>query len=147
MRKYLYLAGVAGVLLSACGEPGSTRSSADQRPVAAASPARDADCNLLGGTGPRLAAVDNWFGPDCLIVRGDSTLYVQNLGEYKHSFTISRDSFRTKPYLLDIQLPGGDDKPRAAVLAETLDPGKYEFFCSYHGGMDGVIELIEPATT
>lgn len=124
------------------GEP--TAAQGAEPAVAEAEPQRDDDCPIVGGVGPRLAMVDNWFGPDCMTVRSDATLYVQNLGEYKHTFTISEVEFGSKPFLIDVEIAGGDTKPKAVELDGVLDAGSYEFFCNLHGSMDGVLEVIDP---
>lgn len=133
---------------SACGSPTAAPATEAKADLAAAPDVEaqiDDDCPVLAGIGPRLAAVDNWFGPDCLQVRSDATLYVYNLGDYKHSFTISAETFGEKPFLVDVQLPGGDKKARPVELSDVeLSPGTYEYFCTYHGSMDGVLEIIEP---
>lgn len=133
-------------LLAGCGTSGSEpRSAPDgKQPEAAPAPQRDDDCQVLAGVGPRLAAVDNAFGPDCITVRSDAVLYVQNFGTYKHSFTISEEDFGSKPFLVDVTLPGRDTKPTLIDLSKDLEVGSYEFFCTYHGSMDGVIEVIAP---
>lgn len=149
MRIRTVCAGVALFVLStACGpsETEATGAQPEQTVVAETTPQRDDDCSLLAGVGPRLTAVDSWFGPDCLTVRSDAVLYVQNLGKYQHSFTISEEEFGTKPFLVDVNLPGGETKPKAVELEGVLTVGTYEYFCSFHGGMDGVIEVLAPST-
>ena len=131
---------------TACGTSAAepTAAQKDEPAIAEAEPQRDDDCPIVGGIGPRLAMVDNWFGPDCMAVRSDATLYVQNLGEYKHSFTISEVEFGAKPFLIDVNIPGGNSKPRPVELDGVLDAGTYDFFCTFHGSMDGVLEVIDP---
>lgn len=147
MRKRTAVAAlILGAIVTGCGtstaEPETPAD--DSAEIAAPAPQRDDDCSMLAGVGPRLAAVDNSFGPDCITVRSDAVLSVQNFGDYKHSFTISEADFGTKPFIVDVALPGGDTKPRQVTLAENLDVGSYEFFCTLHGSMDGVIEVIDP---
>jgi plastocyanin len=147
MRNILAL-GILLVFGTACGSSTAAPTPEQEKEpvVAEAEPQRDDDCPIVAGIGPRLALVDNWFGPDCMKVRSDATLYVQNLGEYEHSFTISEVEYGSKPFLIDVNLPGGDTKPRAVELDGVLDAGSYEFFCTYHGSMDGVLEVIEPVS-
>lgn len=132
----------------ACGGPEA------QRPAAApavaeetAEPRLHEDCDLAAGVGPRLAAVDNSFGPDCLTVRSDAVLYVQNFGTYDHSFTISEGELGRKPFTIDVHLPGRDTKPRPVELDGVLDVGTYDFYCKLHGSMDGTLEVIAPASS
>ena len=135
------------LVATACGSPAASPVAAQEQEkpeVVEAQPQRDDDCPIVAGVGPRLALVDNWFGPDCMTVRSDATLYVQNLGEYEHTFTISEAKFGSKPFLIDVTLPGGNTKPRPVALDGTLAAGSYEFFCRLHGGMDGVLEVIDP---
>ncbi len=133
---------------TACGSPAAApiaaRNGEPTEIEAETKAQRDDDCPIVGGIGPRLALVDNWFGPDCMTVRSDATLYLQNLGKYEHSFTISEVEFGNKPFLLDVNLPGGDTKPRGVELEGLLEAGSYDFFCTFHGGMDGVLEVIDP---
>ena len=131
---------------TACGTSAADQVTAqeDEPTAVEAEPQRDDDCPVVAGIGPRMFAVDNWFGPDCFAVRSDATLYVQNLGDYAHTFTISETEFGSKPYLIDVRLPGGDSKPRAVKLDGVLEAGSYEFFCNLHGSMDGVLEVIDP---
>ena len=143
------IAGAALSLLAlstACGSgAAATGAQDDPAEVAAApSPQRDDDCPIVAGVGPQLTAIDNWFGPDCLTVRSDATLHLQNLGRYEHSFTISEESFGTKPFRIDVNLPGGDPDPKTVELKGVLEVGSYDYFCTFHGGMDGVIEVIDP---
>lgn len=135
------------VLSTACASTATEAPAPQDEKVAAVAPTpqRDDDCPLVAGTGPRLTLVDNWFGPDCLTVRADAVLQVQNLGKYEHSFTISEESFGTKPFVVDVNLPGGNTKPKAVPLDGVLDAGTYDFYCTFHGSMDGVLEVIEPS--
>lgn len=131
----------------ACGSSDSGARPQNAQAAPESSPEVHENCDLLGGVGPRLGAVDNSFGPDCLTVRSDAVLYVQNLGKYDHTFTISAEEFGKAPYTVDVELPGNNPKPRPVELSGVLDVGTYEFFCRLHGAMDGTIEVIAPTTS
>ena len=101
------------------------------------------DCaQMTKGTTVLIVAVDNYFAPQCGIVRSDATIRVKNAGVRPHSFTVSEGAFREKPYRLDLDPVEGGAEARSEAL--NLEPGFYEFFCKYHHGMDGVLQVVDP---
>lgn len=153
MRRIARFVAVA-LLASACA--GRTQASSDGGPAAEpdqeapASPApvetipedRLTDCaQLTKSDTPLIVAVDNFFAPQCAIVKAGAELRVTNEGVRPHSFTISEQVFREKPWMFDLDPIEGSAEGRGEL---TLEPGIYEFYCKYHLGMDGVLQVVEP---
>lgn len=106
---------------------------------------RDDDCvQITRGESAEIVALDNVFAPECPVLVSDQVFRVRNLGIRDHSFTISENPDDTQPFLLDLDdIEGGDVAETDGPLSDFLEPGTYEFFCKYHSGMDGVLELLE----
>lgn len=148
------LAPVVVVLLLgvSCGGGGATptREPEARAPAETDAPAEpastiDDDCALLTrGTGPLLYAVDDFFAPECAIVRSDAEIRVLNYGPDVHTFTISEEVFRQTPFLVDLDDIEKGEEARSEPL--NLEPGFYEFFCKIHAGMDGVLQVVEPVS-
>ncbi|MGH2747198.1 MAG: hypothetical protein ACRDKB_04680 [Actinomycetota bacterium] len=154
-RPALLLVAIA-LIAASCGgdtdsEPQADTPKADSQEESAPETLADAtiddDCAQL--TQPLtvdLVAGDSWFGPECFTMKSNAKLRVRNVGQHIHDFVISEGEFRTTPYALEIgdletgQLTMTSKKP----LGEYMEAGIYEFFCSRHAGMDGVLELVEP---
>lgn len=165
------LAALAGVVLLLGGACGGAKTPADtanateesaaeetaQDPSQEAVPApagagtgfaRAADCTLITrGETATIFSLDNSFAPDCVVLVSDQVLRVQNFGIRDHSLTISEQRDDQSPFLLDLEYEGETTAETEGALSEYLDPGTYEFFCKFHSGMDGVMNLLEPVGT
>lgn len=107
----------------------------------------DDNCsNLTQGMIVELVAGDGFFGPDCFTMKANAHLTVRNVGVRRHNFVVSEEEFRKAPWAVEI---GNLERGQMTLTSESpigdyLEPGIYEFFCNYHAGMDGVIEIVEP---
>lgn len=153
MRRIAWLCAlalVAGGCGGGAGSAGARGAAAGTEEQAPAPPApvetipteRLTDCaQLTRSDRPVIVAVDNFFAPQCAIVKAGSELRVTNEGVRSHSFTISEEEFGKKPWMFDLDPIEGGAEGRGEL---TLAPGIYEFFCKYHLGMDGVLQVVEP---
>jgi plastocyanin len=154
MRKsYLLLLVVAMLAAAACGTDAAEKGSgAPEEPTAVAekepnlSSGRHTDCTTLTQQATvELVAVDNnAYAPDCLIIKSDALLKIHNVGFREHSFTVSKGDFGTAPWLFNLEVKGGKTEDSIEPIGEFLELGTYEFFCKFHAGMDGTIEVVEP---
>ena len=83
------------------------------------------------------------FAPECAVVVTNQGLRVRNLGVRAHTFTISEVVYKQTPFLVDVNVEGGEATETEFVLGDVLQPGAYTFFCSYHAGMDGELQVLE----
>lgn len=151
MRRIAWLCAVA-MLAAGCagGTEENGGGSEGTEEDAPASPAvtqtipteRLTDCaQLTKSDSPVIVAVDNFFAPQCAIIKAGSQVRVTNKGVRPHSFTISEGEFREKPWDFDLDPIQRGAEGRGEM---TLAPGIYEFYCKYHLGMDGVLQVVEP---
>jgi plastocyanin len=130
--------------------PEDQRSAPDhQGPARAGSgTARDDDCvQLTRGETAEIVVLDNVFAPDCPVVVSDQILRLRNLGVRTHTFTISENQDDLAPFLLDLTIEGEKILETRTPLSQFVGPGLYEFFCRFHAGMDGVMQVVEPVGT
>jgi plastocyanin len=141
--------GLVALALAACTsepEPASAPSpspEATEEPTAepeSPSPgAQDAGCEdaTTGEAEVTLTQNDNSFSPDCLIVLGGQGLELVNQGANRHNLTIEGTDVD-----LDVE-PG--DTTRTEAIGGIVEPGSYEFFCTFHQsfGMDGEITVSD----
>jgi plastocyanin len=107
--------------------------------------ARDDDCvQLTRGETAEIIVLDNVFAPECPVVVSDQILRLRNLGVRNHTFTISENQDDLPPFLLDLTIEGEKILETRAPFSHFLEPGLYEFFCKFHLGMDGVMQVVEP---
>jgi plastocyanin len=110
--------------------------------------ARDDDCvQLTRGETAEIAVLDNMFAPECPVVVSDQILRVRNLGVRTHTLTISENQDDLAPFLLDLTIEGEKILETETPLSQFVRPGFYEFFCRFHAGMDGVMQVVEPVGT
>ena len=144
MRRVLMASFVLALIAAGCGGSDDSQES-NSEPVAVESPERDDNCtNLTQATFVQLIGADDFFGPDCIIVKSTATLALRNVGNRDHNFTVSEGKFGTAPWLIHLgDVPKGKTWEMKKPIGEILEPGKYEFFCSLHtAGMDGVMEIV-----
>lgn len=152
------VAGLAILLLGtvACGSPQDSDEAAS-RPVKRAvsvkesqpepEPTRHHDCALLTqGLTVTFVATDNFFAPECATLRSDAKLTVRNVGVRPHTLTISEGDFGQKPWKFHLAVSGGKSVTSKGPLSDGLEPGTYEFFCTRHAGMDGVLIVMDPVS-
>lgn len=140
------------LMAAACGGAASPKEREGQAaPAASPAPTRDDDCvQLTQHSTATIFAVDSYFAPDCAVVRTNAVLRVMNFGTAGHSLNISEGRFGTAPWLLDLdgvggtRIKGGEEQVTDGPISEFLEPGTYEFFCKYHAGMDGVLQVVTP---
>ncbi|HET6770065.1 MAG TPA: hypothetical protein VFH75_00310 [Actinomycetota bacterium] len=110
--------------------------------------ARDDDCvQLTRGETAEIVVLDNVFAPECPVVVSDQILRLRNLGIRNHTFTISENEDDLPPFLLDLTIEGEKILETRTPFSHFLAPGLYEFFCKFHLGMDGVMQVVEPVGT
>jgi plastocyanin len=161
-RKLLAALAVIGLLAAACGG-GGTGSAAEPKATAEAEETaepppgleplggyeegiRDNCLQLTRGETSEIIALDNMFAPECAVVVTDQVLRVRNLGVRTHTFSISEEVYKQTPFLVDVNVDGGEATETEFVLGDVLQPGAYTFFCSYHAGMDGELQVLEAIT-
>lgn len=138
----------------ACGGP-EPETQPPEKDAAATGPARagsgtarDDDCvQMTRGEFAEIVVLDNLFAPECPILVTDQILRLRHLGVRVHTLTISENQDDAAPYLLDLAIEGKQVLETGTPLSEFLEPGGYEFFCKFHPGMDGFMEVVEPAGT
>lgn len=140
---------VLALTAMACGdpEPRDDRTTATgQAPARAGSgTSRDDDCvQMTRGEFAEIVVLDNLFAPECPILVTDQILRLRSHGVRVHTFTISRNQDDLAPFLLDLTIEGETVLETDRPLSEFLDPGVYEFFCKFHLGMDGVMQVVKP---
>ncbi len=109
--------------------------------------ARDDDCvQMTRGEFAEIVVLDNLFAPECPVLVSDQILRLRSLGVRVHTFTISENQDDVAPFLLDLTIEGGTILETDRPLSEFVDPGVYEFFCKFHLGMDGVMQVVEPVS-
>jgi plastocyanin len=107
--------------------------------------ARDDDCvQLTRGEIAEIVVLDNVFAPECPVVVSDQILRLRNLGVRTHTFTISENQDDLAPFLLDLTIEGEKILETRTPLSQFVEPGFYEFFCKFHTGMDGVMQVVAP---
>jgi plastocyanin len=110
--------------------------------------ARDDDCvQLTRGVTAEVVVLDNVFAPECPVVVSDQNLRLRNFGVRTHTFTISENQDDLAPFLLDLTIEGEKILETRTPLSQFVGPGLYEFFCRFHAGMDGVMQVVEPVGT
>jgi plastocyanin len=72
---------------------------------------------------------------------------LRHLGVRVHTRTISENQDDLAPYLLDLTIEGRTVLETDRPLSEFVEPGVYGFFCKFHTGMDGVMQVVEPVVT
>lgn len=107
---------------------------------------RDDCLQLTRGETSEIIALDNMFAPECAVVVTNQVLRIRNLGVRDHTFTISEQVFKQTPFLIDMNVEGGESTETEFVLDDVLDPGVYTFYCSFHAGMDGELQVLEAIT-
>jgi plastocyanin len=147
MKRLLMASLAMALFVAACGNSGDENEASDTAPVAAeeAVTERDDNCtNLTQATFVQLIAADDFFGPDCIIVKSTATLALRNVGNRDHNFSISEGDFGTSPWTIHLgDVPKGKTLSMKETIGDVLEPGTYEFFCSLHAaGMDGVLEVV-----
>jgi uncharacterized cupredoxin-like copper-binding protein len=161
-RKLLAALAVIGLLAAACGGGGTGSAAEPKAPAEAeetAEPApgleplggyeegiRDNCLQLTRGETSEIIALDNMFAPECAVLVTNQVLRVRNLGVREHTFTISEEVYKQTPFLVDVNVEGGEATETEFVLGDVLQPGAYTFFCSYHAGMDGELQVLEAIT-
>lgn len=163
VRRLLALSAVVGLLAAGCGggaEPNAEAETANEgaEETAAEEEAlpgglvplggyqegiRDDCLQLTRGETSEIIALDNMFAPECAVVVTNQVLRIRNLGVRDHTFTISEQVFKQTPFLIDMNVEGGESSETEFVLDEVLDPGVYTFYCSFHAGMDGELQVLE----
>jgi plastocyanin len=163
VRRLLALSAVVGLLAAGCGggaEPNAEAETANEGAEETAaeeealpgglSPAggyqegiRDNCLQLTRGETSEIVALDNMFAPECAVVVTNQVLRIRNLGVRDHTFTISEQVFKQTPFLIDMNVEGGESSETEFVLDEVLDTGVYTFYCSFHAGMDGELQVLE----
>ncbi|MGH2693711.1 MAG: hypothetical protein ACRDJJ_02735 [Actinomycetota bacterium] len=148
MNRLLMASLAMTLVVTACGGSGDEQEASGTDPVAAEAPAtqRDDNCvNLTQASFVQLLAADDFFGPDCIIVKSTATLSLRNVGMRDHNFSISEGDFGTSPWTIHLgDVPKGKTVAMKEPIGDILEPGTYEFFCSLHSaGMDGVIEVVQ----
>ena len=107
--------------------------------------ARDDDCvQMTRGEFAEIVVLDNLFAPECPILVTDQILRLRHLGVRVHTLTISENQDDMAPFLLDLTIEGGTVLETEEPLSEFLEPGVYEFYCKFHSGMDGVMQVVAP---
>jgi hypothetical protein len=106
---------------------------------------RDDDCvQMTRGEFAEIVVLDNLFAPECPILVTDQILRLRHVGVRVHTLTISENQDDMAPFLLDLTIEGGTVLETDRQLREFVDPGVYEFYCKFHSGMDGVMQVVEP---
>ena len=84
--------------------------------------------------GPELVERDNYYSPQYVQIKGrpGNTISLTNLGGNIHGFFIPRFGYQ-------MILKPGEEK-RIPIPKETA--GLYEFYCPFHAGMRGTIEVL-----
>jgi plastocyanin len=125
------------------GDP--TAPAAQRPPRAGAAAGRDDDCiQLTRGETAEIVVLDNMFAPECPVVVSDQLLRLRNLGVRNHTLTISENEDDSPPFLLDLTIEGETVLETKTPLSQFVEPGFFEFFCKFHLGMDGVMQVVEP---
>jgi plastocyanin len=150
MKRLLMASLAVALVVVGCGNSGDEAETSGGEPAAGESAPlateRDDNCtNLTQGTFVQLIAADDFFGPDCIIVKSTATLSLRNVGVRDHNFSISEGDFGTSPWTIHLgDVAKGKTMEMKEPIGEVLEPGTYEFFCSLHSvGMDGVIEVVQ----
>jgi plastocyanin len=165
-RRLAALLAVVGLLAAGCGggaEPDAeaeaenevTEEAADEDELSGGlAPAggyqegiRDNCLQLTRGETSEIIALDNMFAPECAVVVTNQVLRIRNLGVRDHTFTISEQVFKQTPFLIDVNVEGGESTETEFVLDDVLDSGVYTFYCSFHAGMDGELQVLEAITS
>lgn len=111
-RLVLVLA-LAGLLGTACGGDGGGGGGGDD-----------------GTATDTVTMVDNAFEPTDPVVSSGSTFNLVNEGAATHTFTIEAEG-------IDEQVEAGAE----ATVSISLDPGSYDFDCSFHPEMTGTLTV------
>ena len=148
MKRLLMASLAMALVVAGCGNSGDEEEASGTDPVAAepAVTERDDNCtNLTQAAFVELIAADDFFGPDCIIVKSTATLALRNVGVRDHNFSISEGDFGTSPWTIHLgDVPEGKTMAMKEPIGDVLEPGTYEFFCSLHtAGMDGVLEVVQ----
>jgi plastocyanin len=135
-------------------EPGAVSKRPEDQPTtrdrqgparAGSGTARDDDCvQLTRGETAEIVVLDNVFAPECPVVVSDQILRLRNLGVRTHTFTISENQDDLAPFLLDLTIEGEKILETRTPVSQFVEPGFYEFFCKFHTGMDGVMQVVAP---
>jgi plastocyanin len=142
MRRSAALAMIAllAILAPACGGDdnpaieGTPTTTAPTTPELTDEPTVACD-DQSGAAEARLAIEDEnalAFEPECLTVDRSAALVITNNGDLLHSFTVSGTD-------VDVDVKGGEQERLDAP--SPLDPGEYQFFCTYHPAMTGTITV------
>jgi hypothetical protein len=108
--------------------------------------ARDDDCvQMTRGEFAEIVVLDNLFAPECPVLVTDQILRLRHLGVRVHTLTISESQDDTAPFLLDLTIEREQVLEMRIPLSEFVEPGGYEFYCKFHPGMDGFMQVVEPA--
>lgn len=112
MRHTTFAAGTALLLFAAgCGGGGDEASSPDEG----------------GGSGTTVSVEDNLFDPEAIEISSGDTVTWEWNGDQPHN--VSHEDFES-----EIQTEG--------TFEQTFDEaGTYEYTCTVHAGMDGVVEV------
>ena len=115
----------------------SSEVTAEPSPEADDLPGACSDETITGEFEATITANDNAFSPDCLIVLAGQGLQIVNEGFNRHNLTIDGSEVD-----LDVE---PDDELRTEAIGGQVEPGTYDFFCSYHRslGMDGEITITD----
>jgi plastocyanin len=163
-RRLAALLAVVGLLAAGCGggaEPDAEaanevteEAAAEEELPGGLAPAggyqegiRDDCLQLTRGETSEIIALDNMFAPECAVVVTNQVLRIRNLGVRDHTFTISEQVFKQTPFLIDVNVEGGESTETEFVLDDVLDSGVYTFYCSFHAGMDGELQVLEAITS
>jgi hypothetical protein len=107
--------------------------------------ARDDDCvQMTRGEFAEIVVLDSLFAPECPILVTDQILRLRHVGVRVHTLTISENQDDAAPFLLDLTIEGGTVLETEEPLSAFLEPGVYEFYCKFHTGMDGVMQVVAP---
>jgi plastocyanin len=147
MTKITALLAVAVLGLAACGSSSNDNSSSSSgsSPSASAGGGYGSGASKTtkttknttastGGSGVKLALVDNAFQPKAITGKAGSTVKVQlsNTGQNEHNFTI--DSQKVKKDL--------EAGKTATVSVKIPSSGSVQFYCEYHKGL-GMVGTVK----
>ena len=115
--RLLVVVALVGLLGAACGDGGDGGTTTT-------------DGGDGGATTDTVTMIDNEFEPTDPAVAADATLNLVNEGEAAHTFTTDDGS-------IDEQVEPGAE----ASVTVSLEPGTYDFACSFHPEMTGTMTV------
>lgn len=135
LRWLMALLAVVALLGAACGGEGTDQVDGDDTGAPTVeSPTGDAGDgdDVGGGGGETLELADFEFVPSELAVASGTTVTLDNTGQAPHTFTIEDEG-------IDEQVDAG----QSGEVTIDLDPGEYDFVCTFHEaqGMVGTLTV------